>query len=233
MFAYNQSTKTITGSEWANAREYGSLYKASGDVWQHAKSYYAKYPSYPPDGFDIINLKTRKHYRNRSSADWMRVHNAFDSHYSFLQRLLRTLSDPTFLTVQLQDLGFKPQDSSYRNYQDHRLLGKIREVLKKKIQGAFWWRVEVGINGVIHVHIICDRDSYRFKAYAEKVFDPMTLYRYLIKGIPYNAENLAIFWLGKSALPALHKKRLCKELCKIRSDDSFVAVKVQGRQPPR
>jgi hypothetical protein len=211
MFAYSQNNRTITESEWASAREYGSLYKASGDVWQHAESYYAKYPNYPPDGFDIINPKTRERYRNRSSANWLRVHNAFDSHYSFLQRLLRTLSDPTFLTVQLKDLGFKLQASSYRNYQDHRLLGKIREVLKKRVRGAFWWRIEVGLNGVIHVHIICDRDSYGFKAYAEKVFDPMTLYRYLIKGIPYNAENLSVFWLGKLTLSALHKKCLARK----------------------
>jgi hypothetical protein len=99
------------------------------------------------------------------------------------------------------DMGFTVRDSSYKNYQDKVLITEVKEVLEKQVQGSTWYSIEVSRKGLIHTHFLAEHDAFSFYAFTELIYDPMCLFKYLIKGIPYNAENLAVFLKAKKALP--------------------------------
>ena len=196
---------------WPIAHDFRDLYKTTEDIDAHAKAYFNEFPGHPPDGFDVIDWDKYKRRRERSSYDWNRVFEACELSFGFMNRLETQLPSPVFLTIRLVDIGFSCDFADPQHYHSRKLVKAIVETLKKRIKGVFWWRIEVGIKGFIHVHVICNEDAYRIRAFVKPVTDFKGLYWYLIKKIPYNAVNLAAFWKAKTFLATEGKKKLVKK----------------------
>lgn len=194
--------------EWGLARASAQRFRQALDLDSFALQHYKRFPKHPPDQFDRIlwghPQKLRLH--NRSSAKWKRVNSAVGPS-GLITRLSEQLIIRTFITFSLRDIGFTSRDSDYRNYHDKPLMTEVKEALKEQINGSAWYSLEVSRGefayreGEIHGHALVEHDAFSFNAFAELVYEPRTLFRYLIKGIPYNANNLAVFWKAKKLLP--------------------------------
>jgi hypothetical protein len=178
-----------------------SFHEAKG-IDELAQQYYNRFPRYPPDQFDRIlwgDPKLKRFYNN-SGPKRARAKKAV-SPKGFMTRLIGKLYIPTFITFSITELGFTVGDSSYKNYHDRALITEIKKALKEQINGSSWFSIEVSRKGVIHPHAACEHDAFSFDAFTKLIYEPRGLVNYLIKGIPYNAENLATFWKAKKALP--------------------------------
>jgi hypothetical protein len=183
-------------------RQAARSFHEAKDIDELAQQHYNRFPKYPPDQFDRIlwsHPKLERRY-NRSSAKSARANQAVSPN-GFMTRLIGKLYVPTFITFSIAELGFTVGDSSYKNYHDRVLITEIKEALKEQIAGSAWFSIEVSRKGVIHPHAVCEHDAFSFNAFTKLVYEPRGLVRYLTKGIPYNAENLATFWKAKKALP--------------------------------
>jgi hypothetical protein len=189
-------------TEWEHARQAAKGFQQAKDIDRFALEHYRRFPKYPPDQFDRIlwNHSELKRFYNQGSAKWTRADQAVSPN-GVMTRLFDKLFIPTFITFPITELGFTVRDSSYKNYHDRVLLTEIKEALKEQITGSAWFSIEVSRKGVIHPHTVCEHDAFSFDAYSELVYEPRRLFKYLIKGIPYNAENLAVFFRAKKVLP--------------------------------
>jgi hypothetical protein len=190
-------------SKWARAGLSAANYPNIQNLDRFAKAHYRSFPKHPPDQFDRILWKHPKLLRleNRSSAKWARANKAGGPN-GILTRLFRHLVVPVFITSPITEIGFTQRDSSYENYHDRVLITEIKEALKEHVSGSAWFSLEVSRRkSLIHAHALCDHSAYGFNAYSVLVYEPVDLFKYLIKGIPYNSWNLAAFWKAKKLLP--------------------------------
>jgi hypothetical protein len=189
--------------QWEYMRQAAKGFRQAEDIDKFAQQHYKRFPNHPPDQFDRIlwNRPKLERLYNRSSARWVRANKAGSSN-GILTRLFKRLDIPIFITFPITEIGFSIKDGDYKNFHDKVLITEIKEALSEQIAGSAWFSLEVSRRkSIIHPHVLCEQNAYSFRAFAEPIYEPIDLYYYLIKGIPYNAENLAVFWRAKKALP--------------------------------
>lgn len=189
-------------TDWELARASLQRFRQTADIDSFAQQHYKLFPKHPPDQFDLVLWEHPQKLRlyNRSGAKWKRTNDAVGP-TGLITRLSNGLAFPTVASPSLKALGFTTRDSSYENYQDGCLIAEIKEAVKEQMRGSGWLSIEVNRGGVIHPHILGEHDAFDFDAFTELIYEPKGLFRYLIKGIPYNPENLAVFLKAKKALP--------------------------------
>lgn len=187
---------------WEQARLFAKRFRQVDDLDAFAREYYLRFPDCPPDPFDQIvwNSPEKQRLYNRSGAKWKRA-NAAVGPNGIMTRLFDQLAIPTFASPSLTDIGFTSKDSSYKNYQDKVLITEVKEAVKERVRGSAWLSIEVGREKGIHPHVLGEHDAFDFNAFTELIYEPKELFRYLIKGIPFTPENLAVYWKAKRALP--------------------------------
>ncbi len=207
-FSTPNYTKSGQSTDWEIARLFAQDFRQVSDLDKLAAQYYKQFPCYPPDPFDRIvwGHPEKLRFYNRSSAKWFRANEAV-SPTGLITRLSDQLVIPTFITFPLTEIGFTSEDSSFKNYQDKIFMTEVKKALKEQIAGSAWYSLEVSRGefshreGSIHPHVLLEHDAYGFDAFSKLIYEPKGLYKYLIKGIPYNAENLAVYWKAKKVLP--------------------------------
>jgi hypothetical protein len=195
-------------SSWDTVRKYRDSLDNETPTEQ-AHRYFAKYPNYPPDRFNISTSKRKK----AAKAALLPV--------GWASRLLGQLEYPNtpayFYTLAVGNLGL-PIDYADPNYlYAPTVIAEIKSAIAKHIPQPYHWRLEVGTHGTLHVHVIgphapalshlAHPDSLRVQAIRPGT--ELKTFAYLHKPIAlWSAANYSIYLQAKAtkqtkALPNL------------------------------
>jgi hypothetical protein len=141
----NNNFAAKNDSSWDTVRKYrDSLDNESPTETAHR--YFAKYPNYPPDRFNISTSKRKK----AAKAALLPV--------GWASRLLKQLGYPNipayFYTLSAGNLGLPIDYSDPRYLYASTVIDEIKAAIAKHIPQPYHWRVEVGTHGTLHVHAI-------------------------------------------------------------------------------
>jgi hypothetical protein len=132
-------------SSWDTVRKYRDSLDNETPTEQ-AHRYFAKYPNYPPDRFNISTSKRKK----AAKAALQPV--------GWASRLLAQLGYPQrpvyFYTLSVGNLGLPIDYADPRYLYAPTVIAEIKAAIAKHIPQPYHWRVEVGTHGTLHVHAI-------------------------------------------------------------------------------
>jgi hypothetical protein len=132
-------------SSWQAAREYRDSLDNETPTEQ-AHRYFAKYPNYPPDRFNISTSKRKKAAKAALQPD------------GWANKLLGQLGYPQrpvyFYTLSAGNLGLPIDYADPRYLYAPTVIDEIKAAIAKHIPQPYHWRVEVGTHGTLHVHTI-------------------------------------------------------------------------------
>jgi hypothetical protein len=132
-------------SSWDTVRKYRDSLDNETPTEQ-AHRYFAKYPNYPPDRFNISTSKRKK----AAKAALQPV--------GWASRLLGQLNWPNtpayFYTLSTGNLGLPIDYADPRYLYAPTVIAEIKAAIAKHIPQPYHWRVEVGTHGTLHVHAI-------------------------------------------------------------------------------
>jgi hypothetical protein len=134
-----------TDSSWDTARKYRDSLDNESPT-EKAHRYFAKYPNYPPDRFNISTSKRKK----AAKAALLPV--------GWASRLLLQLEYPNtpvyFYTLAVGNLGLPIDYSDPRYLYAPTVIDEIKAAIAKHVPQPYHWRIEVGTHGTLHVHAI-------------------------------------------------------------------------------
>lgn len=172
----------------ADAREHLKFWRSAPDLDEFAEVHSATFWDCPPDIFCPSRAQIRRD-----------IKKALEPH-GWATHLLFFCAVPMFLTFLVVHLGLPAFCGDFRLFHDAETVRMWRDALKAAIAGPFWWRLEVGKNGVIHAHVLTDAGSYSGPGVRRVVYNLAGLLRYLKKPLaPWTAENLAVYLKGRRA----------------------------------
>ncbi len=132
-------------SSWDTVRKYRDSLDNESPT-EKAHRYFAKYPNYPPDRFNISTSKRKK----AAKAALLPV--------GWASRLLAQLGYPNtpayFYTLSTGNLGLPIDYADPRYLYAPTVIDEIKAAIAKHIPQPYHWRVEVGTHGTLHVHAI-------------------------------------------------------------------------------
>jgi hypothetical protein len=131
--------------DWKAARDY-QLALATETPTETAYRYFAKYPNYPPDRF---YTSTRQRLASANKA--LRP-------TGWATKLFNQLGYPQrpayFYTLAVANLGL-PIDYADPHFMYYSVvIAEIKAAIAKHIPQPYYWKIEVGIDGAVHVHVI-------------------------------------------------------------------------------
>jgi hypothetical protein len=113
---------------------------------QQAQEYFDRYPNYPPDRF-----YTSTRQRKAKAKHTLQLSG-------WATKLLGQLGHPTtpafFYTLSVANLGLPIDYADPRYLYAPTVIAEIKAAIAKHIPKPFYWRVEVGRDGAVHVHLI-------------------------------------------------------------------------------
>ncbi len=141
----NNNFAAENDSSWDTVRKYRDSLDNETPTEQ-AHRYFAKYPNYPPDRFNISTSKCKK----AAKAALLPV--------GWASRLLKQLGYPNtpayFYTLSAGNLGLPIDYSDPRYLYAPTVIDEIKAAIAKHIPQPYHWRIEVGTHGTLHVHAI-------------------------------------------------------------------------------
>jgi hypothetical protein len=185
---------------WKAAREYRNSLDNESPT-EKAHCYFARYPNYPIDKFySTTRQRKAKAKHALKSSGWA-------------QRLFDQLGYPNtntpafFYSLSVSNLGL-PIDYSNPQFIYYPLvIAEIKTAIAKHIPKPLYWRIEVGRDGAVHVHLIgphapllshlAGEGSKRVQAIRPGT--ELTLLAYLSKPTaPWSAANYGIYLEAKA-----------------------------------
>ncbi len=197
--------KLLRRSRWEVSRSFFRLCHRADDLDAFAADFITMYPDCPPDAFDFITSNGERFY-NGSSHKWKIAKDA-TSPAGWAARLESQVSELAFLSALPKHFGLSYEYADPCRYHDRPFIDDWRAAIKEQVEPPYWWRLEIGVNGCVHPHLFCARDAFDAPGVWRDVYDLERLVRYLKKGIPYTAENLAIYLKAYVPRKAIGKKR--------------------------
>ena len=189
-------------ARWKASHAELRLFWQADDLDEFARWFIDLYPDCPPDAFDYIASNGERFY-NGSARKWAIAKQAL-SPQGWATRLESQVSELVFISGLPEYFGlrgrYERQYSDKQLYHFPAIVDDFKEAFRERIAPPYYWRLEVGVNGLVHPHILCDKDAFRGRGIRREVYEPLGLVRYLYKGIPYTAENLAIYFKARTAL---------------------------------
>ncbi len=132
-------------SSWDTARKYRDLLDNETPTEQ-AHRYFAKYPGYPPDRFNISTSKRKKAAKAALQPS------------GWANKLLGQLGYPNtpvyFYTLSAGNLGLPIDYADPRYLYAPTVIAEIKSAVAKHVPQPYHWRLEVGTHGTLHVHVI-------------------------------------------------------------------------------
>ena len=186
-------------ARWNASRTALRLFRQADDLDAFAQWFISMYPDCPPDPFDYI-ASNGERFHNGGARKWAVTRQALEP-TGWFTRLESQVSELVFISALPEHFGLRGE-----NYLDKQLyhfppiVNDFREAFIERIRPPYYWRLEVGVNGLVHPHILCDKGAFRGRGIRREIYEPLGLVRYLYKGIPYTAENLAAYLKARVAL---------------------------------
>jgi hypothetical protein len=196
-------------SSWDTVRKYRDSLDNETPTEQ-AHRYFAKYPNYPPDKFYSSNRQRTKAARKAlQPAGWA-------------TKLLGQLNYPNtpayFYTLSVGNLGLPIDYADPRYLYAPTVIAEIKSAIAKHIPQPYYFKIELGIDGAVHVHAIGPRSDPALahlahpqskRVQAIRPGTELSLLAYLSKPVaPFTAQNYGIYLQAKAtkqtkALPNL------------------------------
>ncbi len=141
----NNNFAAKNDSSWDTAREY-QLALANESPTEKARRYFAKYPSHPPDKFyTSTRQRTKAANKALQPSGWA-------------SRLLKQLGYPNtpayFYTLSAGNLGLPIDYADPRYLYAPTVIAEIKAAIAKHIPQPYYFKIELGIDGAVHVHAI-------------------------------------------------------------------------------
>ncbi len=194
---------------WDTARKYRDSLDNESPT-EKAHRYFAKYPNHPPDKFySSTRQRTKAANKALQPTGWA-------------SRLLAQLGYPTtpayFYTLSAGNLGLLIDYSDPRYLYASTVIAEIKSAIAKHIPAPYYFKIELGTHGAVHVHAIGPLATSALAHLAHpnslrvQAIRPGTeaqLLAYLSKPVaPFTAQNYGIYLQAKAtkqtkALPNL------------------------------
>ncbi len=195
-------------SSWDTVRKYRDSLDNETPTEQ-AHRYFAKYPNYPPDKFySSTRQRTKAANKALQPSGWG-------------TKLLGQLGYPNtpayFYTLSVANLGLPIDYADPRYLYAPTVIAEIKSAIAKHIPAPYYFKIELGIDGAVHVHTIgphapelshlAHPNSLRVQAIRPGT--ELSLLAYLSKPVaPFTAQNYGIYLQAKAtkqtkALPNL------------------------------
>jgi hypothetical protein len=201
-----------TDKNWQAVRDYRDSLDNESPT-EKAHRYFARYPSYPPDRF---YSSTRQRLASAKRA--LRP-------VGFATRLFKQLGCPNtrayFYSLHMKHLGLPIDYADPRFIYYPLIIAEIKAAIARFIPKPYAWKIEVGNEGAVHLHIIGGYspllDHLVFEG--SKVAQPIrpgseiTLLAYLSKpAAPFTAFNYAVYLEAKQSKQTKTLPRLSGQL---------------------
>ncbi len=195
-------------SSWDTVRKYRDSLDNESPT-EKAHRYFAKYPNYPPDKFySSTRQRTKAANKALQPSGWA-------------SRLLVQIGYPQrpayFYTLSVANLGLPIDYADPRYLYAPTVIAEIKSAIAKHIPAPYYFKIELGIDGAVHVHAIgpyapalahlAHPNSLRVQAIRPGT--ELSLLAYLSKPVaPFTAQNYGIYLQAKAtkqtkALPNL------------------------------
>jgi hypothetical protein len=195
-------------SSWDTVRKYRDSLDNESPT-EKAHRYFAKYPNYPPDKFySSTRQRTKAANKALQPTGWA-------------TKLFNQLGYPStpayFYTLSTGNLGLPIDYSDPRYLYAPTVIAEIKSAIAKHIPAPYYFKIELGIDGAVHVHAIgphapelshlAHPQSKRVQAIRPGT--ELSLLAYLSKPVaPFTAQNYGIYLQAKAtkqtkALPNL------------------------------
>lgn len=197
--------KSRQKARWDESRSFLRLCRKADDLDAFAADFVGLYPDCPPDAFDRIASNGERFY-NRSSRKWA-IAKAVTNSTGWATRLESRVPELSFLSALPKHFGLGAEYADRHRYHDPLFIDDWRKGIRERVEPPYWWRLEVGVNGLVHPHLLCAGDAFDASGVWRDIYDLEQLVRYLKKGIPYTAENLAAHLKAYVARKAVGKWR--------------------------
>jgi hypothetical protein len=201
-----------TDRNWQAVRDYRDSLDNQSPTEQ-AHRYYAKYPSYPPDRF---YTSTRQRLASAKRAL---------QPVGFATRLFKQLDHPKthayFYSLHMTHLGLPIDYADPRFIYYPLVVEEIKAAIARFIPKPYAWKIEIGNDGAVHVHILGPYAPKLAHLIFEgsKVAQPIrpgseiTLLAYLSKpAAPFTAFNYAVYLEAKQSKQTKTLPRLSGQL---------------------
>jgi hypothetical protein len=180
---------------------------------QQAQEYFDRYPNYPPDRFYTSTRQRKSKARHAlRSAGWA-------------TRLFDQLGYPNtpafFYSLHMTHLGLPVDYANPRYLYAPVIISEIKAAIAQSIPACYYWRIETGNDGAVHVHLIGPHAPALAHLIFEgsKVAQPVQpgtevqLLAYLSKPpAPFTAFNYGIYLEAKSHKQTAQLPRLSGQI---------------------
>ncbi len=170
---------------WQAAREYKNSLDNESPTEQ-AHRYYAKYPNYPPDRFYTSTRQRKGKARHAlRPAGW--ATRLFD-------QLGHSTTPAYFYSLHMTHLGLTVDYADPRFMYYPLVIQEIKATIAAHVPAPYFWKLEVGRDHALHVHLIAARPLDRL---AHLVFDSSKV----IQPIRPGTEVQLLAYLSKPTAP--------------------------------
>jgi hypothetical protein len=199
--------------DWATARDYQRYCIYNYQPFEAGSLYYLSFPDFAPDKF--------------YSTTWQRKAKARRAlrPVGFATKLFNQLDHPNtaiyFYSLHMTHLGLPVDYADPRYLYAPVIIQEIKAAIEKNIPKPFYWKIEVGRDGAVHVHIIgpyaplLDHLVFEGSKVAQPV-QPGTevqLLAYLSKPpAPFTAANYGIYLASKAHKQTAQLPRLSGQI---------------------
>lgn len=132
------------------------------------------------------------------------MHEALGDGQGAASRLAAVTDELHLYTLHTAHLGLSERLAAPTGIYRHKTVTVWREAISEAFTGAYWWRIEAGTEGRLHVHVMADRDAgpvdlVRGGECCKPVHDLPGLLRYLAKPVVLPTdEALAVYRKAKA-----------------------------------
>jgi hypothetical protein len=132
------------------------------------------------------------------------MHEALGDGQGAASRLEAVTDELHLYTLHAEHLSLHERLAKPSGIYQHKTVAAWREAVSGAFSGAYWWRIEAGAEGRLHVHVIADKsagpvDLVRGGECCKPVYDLPGLLRYLAKPVVLPShEALAVYRKAKA-----------------------------------
>jgi hypothetical protein len=184
----------ITDKDWAKARAYRDSLDRESPA-DRATRYFARYPAYPPDRFHSTGAA-----RKAAAAKALQP-------VGWATKLFQQLDHPNspayFYSLHMTHLKLSVDYADPRFMYYPLVVEEIKAAIAAHVPAPYYWKLEVGLEGAAHVHLIAGRPHQQLTHLVfdgSKVIQPVRpgteaqLVAYLAKPTaPWTASNYGIY----------------------------------------